>query len=96
MKFEFYEELSPEDTEYLWGQDVCMDDWDYLVITHDIDQFEEREEEEDYGYDSKIMVKRLYPRSWTLERLLNGCCDNRWQKLIWNNREAVIGIAYHA
>jgi hypothetical protein len=95
MLLEYFdsEMLDPTWTDYFWKQNVCMDDWDYMVITHDIDAFEEVKERDDYTNE---LVSVITPKSWYLRNILNGCCGNVWQKIIWKGKEAIIGIAYHS
>ncbi len=33
---------------------------------------------------------------WTLDRLLTGCCSNRWYQIEWKGEKRAIGVAYHA
>lgn len=42
---QFFTAFSQEETDLLWGQGVCMDDWDYAIVC-DPDILEEEEYEE--------------------------------------------------
>ena len=90
MKLEFFEpdDLSSDIVEKLWNQSVDLDDWDYLLITTDLDSFEEVEDE-----DGRITWS---PTSSTIERLLTGCCSNIWYKISWRGKKAMVGVAYHS
>jgi hypothetical protein len=101
MQLEYFEDLSVEDQDLLWKQDVSMDDWDYLLICYDLDQFQEASREESYWWDESeqdyvpTVITIWEPKSWTLTRLLTGCYHNPWKKIIWRGKEAFIGVAYH-
>lgn len=105
MKFEFILEFSTEESDSLWSQGVCLDDYDYAIITYDLEHFEETDdlELEDHWDDIKkeyktvaVPSKLLSPKDYTVSRLLTGCCDNTWYRIKWNNKDAIIGLAYHA
>jgi hypothetical protein len=82
MKIEFVEELTDEkECEYLWGAGVNLDDWDYMLIME---------------YDPEKFAADNKPKSCTMERLLTGCCENKWYRLNFRGSERIIGIAYHA
>lgn len=102
MPLEFFEDLPREDIESLWNQEVCMDDWDYLLVCP-VEEFEEHEVDcEIYIYDGasgymEDSKKTVYnPKSWNLSRLLTGCCSNDWYKAKFRGKEVMIGVAYHA
>ena len=42
MKLEYFEpnDLDRTTVDNLWKQNVNMDDWDYMLITRDLDKFE--------------------------------------------------------
>lgn len=84
--YEGYPEVSRELCDSLWKQGVCMDDWDYLLfIPNPPADFMIRDEDGDK------------PSSWYFQRLLTGCCDNKWYSVAdFNGRSGVVGVAYHA
>jgi len=94
IKFEYYDttELTDEERDALWEQDVCMDDWDYMLFHEaegDLDEFEWIEPEE--------FTTCLTPADFYIERLLNGSCYNRWYKVQnFKGRKGILGVAYHA
>lgn len=94
MNLEYYELLEITDIEDLWSQNVNMDDWDFVVITFDTNQFEEVEKELE---DGKI-EKEILPTSWTLSNLFNRatCCGTEWYRISWKGKPAVIGVSYHS
>lgn len=105
MKFEFKTEFSKEESDSLWSQGVCLDDYDYALITYDLDQFEETDDltvEHQWDEELKkyknvaVPYKLIAPKDYDISRLLTGCCDNTWYKIKWNNQDAIIGLAYHA
>ena len=71
-------------TDSLWKQGVDLDDWDYAILAPTESIFQ-RENEDGF-----------YPLEWTLEKMLTGCCDNRWYRATIRRQEFAIGIAYHA
>lgn len=78
-------ELTKDEIQSLWDQQVSMDDWDYLLVVNPKDVFSEE--------SGEFHVHYAYP----LERLLDGCCSNEWYGLInFRNKECFIGVAYHA
>mgnify|MGYP000193047713 CR=1 FL=1 len=105
MNFEYRTEFSESESEYLWSAGVCLDDWDYAIITHDLNEFEETDDmttADEWDENSKsyktvaVPFKLLAPKEYNLSRLLQGCCDNTWYKIKWQGKDAIIGLAYHA
>jgi len=88
MKFEFYETLEDEVIDSLWKQNVNMDDWDYMLF------FPEKYKAEfPVGFDDI----NLEPRSYNVDRLLNGCCSNKWYPVKdFMGKQGILGVAYHA
>ena len=93
IKFEYYDntELTDEERDALWDQDVCMDDWDYMLfheVEGDLDKLEWIEHQD-------LMSCFTRPDS-NIERLLTGCCYNLWYKVKnFKGRKGVLGVAYH-
>ena len=84
--------LTRAEIEALWDQDVCMDDWDYmLVIDVGVTEFSECPDDAD-----EVPRTKYEPVSYTLGRLMVGCCDNRWYKAQFRGADRMIGVAYHA
>lgn len=84
-------DLTQEEMDYFWDKGICLDDYDYMLVcpsniikkvTHN---YEGEEPYEDYE-----------PSSYTFERLLTGCCSNKWYKIEFRGKKAALGIAYHA
>lgn len=87
IKFEMYERLPEDCYESLWNQGVSMDDWDYLL-------FVPKEYEKHFSIDSE---GELSPKWYSLEKLLQGSCTNKWYEVKdFVGREGFIGVAYHA
>lgn len=104
MHLEYLEHLNQEQQQSLRDQGVCLDDWDYLIIVKDINQFKEVEEKEEFynsytGMDELRVIKKIVPfKSYHLDRLIQGPCSymNEWYKIVWEGEEAALGINYHA
>ena len=62
-------------------QEICMDDWDFMLI---VDQ------------DSLCVEEgKLRPDSYTLERLCTSCDDMQWFLIDLDNKKMGLGVAYH-
>lgn len=82
-----YEGLTARDLEDLRAQDVCLDDWDYmLVLPADVLHVETDEWGKPYWTTS----------DYDLQRLMTGCCDNTWYKIKYRGQTKALGVAYHA
>jgi hypothetical protein len=87
MKFEFYERLDDDTIEALWKQYVCMDDWDYILFVPIQPELPFTKDRDD----------NVVSDSYQIDRLLNGCCQNRWYQVKnFRGKEGIIGVAYHA
>jgi len=80
MIIEFIETFTREDSDYLWGSGIDLDDYDYALIME---------------YDPKKFRPDNSPISDYLTRMLMGCCENKWYRLKFKGSEKIIGIAYH-
>lgn len=92
MKFEFYDYKSQEMTEEvvdsLYKQNICMDDWDYLLF-FSVDYIAAFPK----GWDNVTVA----PSNYTVGRLLNGCCYNKWYPVEnFMGKKGFLGVAYHA
>lgn len=101
MKLEYLEDLTDKEQSTLREQEVCLDDWDYMLIVYDVDQFQETEEDREYysavtHKDELKKVKVYSPKLWHLDRLLTGCCSNIWYKIKWKGKFVMLGAAYHS
>lgn len=107
INLRFYTKFSKEESDLLWAQNVCLDDYDYAIITYDLGEFEETDDltvgpweprDENLKKYKPIAVpfKLLAPKDYTLARLLTGCCGNQWYRIKWDDKDAIIGLAYHA
>jgi hypothetical protein len=62
-------------------QEICMDDWDFmLIVDQDLLCVEEG---------------KLRPDSYTLERLCTSCDDMQWFLIDLDNKKMGLGVAYH-
>lgn len=82
-----YKSLTDEDLKSLRDQDVCLDDWDYMIFVENCNYTETTDLE-----DRPTIV----PEDTELERLLVGCCDNKWYMLTFRGKDGMLGVAYHA
>ena len=98
MKLEYFEsdQLDKKTTKKLWRAGVCMDDWDFLIVTRELDKFEELEETDPYDDTKKIKVWTA--KGWYLNRILEtgGSYKYEWHKIQWKGRPAMLGITYHS
>lgn len=76
-------DLNPEQWQWFWDHGVCMDDWDYMLIVP-ADELEQNSDGE------------WTPKDYQLERMLQGCCDNTWYKVEFEDGTYGVGVAYHA
>ncbi len=76
-------EISNEEREDLWNQDVNMDDIDYMLIVDKIDEFE-------------INGKSIILQNWTFNQMLTGVCNNEWYKVNFRGETVIMGVAYQA
>jgi hypothetical protein len=94
--------LTPEEAKSFWDQGVCLDDWDVMVLLEDPDAVLEREEVEVEDWvDGELRKERkketrYSPKDWYLDKMLNGCCDNKWHRASFRGKEYAVGVAYHA
>ena len=86
------EELTAAERAALWAQEVCLDDWDYLVLAP-VDTLTLRMRQDSYDGTHYDVWQQ---EDFLLERLLLGCCSNHWYKATFRGQEYAIGIAYHA
>ena len=91
--------VSSAEAHELWKAGIDTDDWDYMVVINE--RVEEIEPEFDCkGYtdewDGRLKVV-WYPKSYALDRMLNGCCANTWYKVKvpFLNEVRFVGVAYH-
>lgn len=75
------EDLTPEEIESLWGQNVCMDDWNYVILTE--------------AKKLKRSKGDWVMQEYAIDRLLNGCSENKWYKAKFRGAIYAIGVAYH-
>lgn len=97
MNFKFLDYKNIEDLllNTLRSNNISVDDWDYILISQDLtllNQFRTLNIDETHDYTSPYEVRT---ENYQLNRLLNGCYDNMWYKIVYNNRETIVGIAYH-
>jgi len=89
------DELTEEDIEKFWAQDICMDDWDYIVLAP-----VETLEYCDYsGYEDMCVNEQcsiLVQTDYTFARIMTGCCSNEWYIGKFGRHEYAIGVAYHS
>lgn len=80
-------DLTGEEKDQLWGQDICMDDWDYMLLIDPDELIEDDPTSE--GLPKWLPVLQI-------ERLLTGRCSNEWYVGTFRGKEYGIGIAYHS
>lgn len=81
------DEITDKDVQSFWDQGVCMDDWDYMfLLPSDTEMITT-------CYDNEMVME---PINYTIQRLLNGSCENRWYMGFYKEEPCVIGIAYHS
>jgi len=102
------DELTQEDIDSLWNQNVCMDDWDYIVFAPEDSITPVEYEDHEYEYDPhfpkdwRMMVKvsiskiRYTQNEYVFDRILVGCCSNSWYRAEFRGQVYAIGIAYHS
>lgn len=84
-------DLTKEDQDSFWSQGVDLDDWDYMILIEDPEEKILRKNNDGMYADGKFC-----PKDYDLERLLVGCCSNRWYKAKFREKKYAIGVAYHA
>ena len=90
IEFEMYEDLNQGVIDNLWNQSVDMDDWDYLLFVKD-------EYKDHFQKTDKSLRGNFEPKSWQVEKLLQGCCSNAWYEVQdFMGKKGFVGIAYHA
>lgn len=85
-----YEDLTRDEIEDLWNQNVDLDDWDYMLVTDDLTQFKLNEDKEEYDESEYI------PIEWCVSKLLTGCCRNVWYRVKFREKMQMMGVAYHS
>lgn len=91
-----YEHLTDEEVQELWDAGVCMDDWDYLILLPPSVLNEEPISYTDWETGKEKDGTRLTPVDYNLERMLTGCCSNKWYRAVFRGEERAIGVAYHS
>lgn len=81
-------------TKSLWSQGVNLDDWDYAIIFDNPDEVIESFTDVD-SYD-RTERTAWRAKDYTIDRLLTGCCDNKWYEAEIDGKKVAIGIAYHS
>ena len=88
------DELTREEIDNLWSQDVSMDDWDYIALAP-VDTIAQREII-GYGYNGE---KETYftweQQEYLLQKIVCGPCKDEWHKATFRGVEYAIGVAYH-
>lgn len=89
--------LDRKEIEYLWGQGVNCDDWDYMIMCAPENVEEVEAELNQWDRDEGTTCKKVIQcRVNGLSRLLTGCCDNTWYLINFRGKDVAIGVAYHA
>jgi hypothetical protein len=82
INLEFYTEFDKEQITAFQDAAIDMDDWGYAVFIP--------------NGEGLIDKELTYPAKY-LDRLLNGCWDNRWYNVtLLDRRHGLLGVAYHA
>jgi len=84
------DDYDQDDVDSFWDQNICMDDWDYIILA----PVNVLTEVDAKNWEDKPIKK--YVASYPLERLRVGCCDNVWYKGTFRGVEYAVGVAYHA
>ena len=93
MKLEYFEpnDLDIATVDDLWAQNINMDDWDFMLVTHEIDKFEQVTHED----GTKEWAPTAY---YHLSYLLNTNFNytSLWYQVKWKGKKAMMGITYHS
>lgn len=90
MNIEFYTRstFTEQQIDILREQNVNMDDWDIILITHELDQFHY------FLANNEITTE---PKDWLLNHMLEGgVYDSKFYRIEWNGKEAIVGLRYHS
>ena len=93
-------DLTRQEIDDLWGQDVNLDDWDFMLIVPP-DQVQEYDTTEDvYSPDTgrwrSVPCKALGPIEYALQRFEVGCCSNKWYRVTFRGQRVAMLVTYHA
>lgn len=80
LKILWIKAFNKKETEELWKQGVDLDDWDYALVIPESALRKESNEPLEYGTD----------------RLLTGCCENKWYRVLFRGKKVGMGVAYHS
>lgn len=94
------DEITDEEINDLWNQDICMEDWDYIVLAP-VDSIYPYISEEEILYATYTPEERgerteYRTNEYACQQILVGCSFNRWYLGKFRGTEYAIGIAYHA
>ncbi len=89
------DELTEKDLKDFWAQDVCMDDWDYVVLAP-VETISFRLEPRDKWDEPGPPWIEWEQNEYTFERIMVGCCNNKWYKAKFRGEEYAVGVAYHS
>jgi hypothetical protein len=88
MYFVKPDDITRQEKDFFWDQDIDMDDWDYMLLLP-LDT-------EVTKYVSEYDRVVIEPISYEITRLLTGCCSNKWRYGTFRGDKYLIGIAYHS
>jgi hypothetical protein len=102
MQFELFlpKSFTEKEERLLHEKGVDLDDWDYSLLTYNIELFREvigtkfKWDDKKSEYVS-MPHKTFFPNEYVIENLLRGCSDNVWYYINWNGKKAFMGFAYH-
>lgn len=80
--------LTRQEKDFLWDQNVNMDDWDYMLLLPS--------DTEVTKYTNEYDKETVEPNNYEVNRLLTGCCSNRWYYITFRGDKYLAGIAYHS
>jgi hypothetical protein len=86
------DELTHQDIDAFWEQDVNMDDWDYIVLAPPETITATQRRDEWNGTECTEWDQQVYE----FDRILVGSSSNRWYKAAFRGKEYAVGVAYHA
>lgn len=82
------DELTREERNAFWDQNINMDDWDYMVLLPS--DFPAQPKPNEYN------MPLVTIEDYSVERLLRDNYKNRWYRGVFRGKEYVIGITYHS
>lgn len=91
------EEYEDTETNWVWNDHVPEDQrvWPRIKDRHAYYYGDTPYDKGGY-ITTNVMRKRWICPEYALDRMLTGCCSNKWYLIEWKGEKKAIGIAYHA